>query len=98
MSEDAMQFARTVSFLSVAVIAAAAGEASHSAEKSDRLRPAELIRSAHVLTVPLDATVTPPTFSISWWSRVTGAPDVNPPPYVFQEAERMDAISRPGIE
>lgn len=93
-----MQCARTVSFLSVAVIAAATGEASHSAEKSNRLRPPEFIRSGHLLTVPLDATVTPPTFSISWWSRVTRAPGVNPPPYVFQEAERMDAISRPGVE
>ncbi|NEJ73705.1 hypothetical protein GR197_24710 [Rhizobium phaseoli] len=94
-----MPCARTVSFLSVAVIAAAAGQqASHSAEKSERLRSPELVRSAHVLTVPLDATVTPPTFSISWWSRVTRTPDVNPPPYVFQEAQRTDVISRPGIE
>ncbi|MBP2445665.1 hypothetical protein [Rhizobium leguminosarum] len=94
-----MQCARTVSFISVAVIAAAVGEqASYSAEKSERLRPPELVRSAHVLTVPLDATVTPPIFSISWWSRVTHAPDVNPPPYVFREAERTDAASRPGVE
>ncbi|WP_085738948.1 hypothetical protein [Rhizobium sp. CIAT894] len=90
-----MQCARTVTFLSVAAIAAAAGEASHSADKSDRLRPPELVRSAHVLTVPLDATVTAPTFSISWWSR---APGVNPPPYVFREAERRDPTSRPGVE
>ena len=93
-----MQCARTVSFISVAVIAAAAGEASQSADKGARLRPPELIRSAHVLTFPLDATVTPPTFSISWWSRVTRAPDVDPPPYVFREAERTDATSQPGGE
>ncbi|WP_081525691.1 hypothetical protein [Rhizobium sp. CCGE 510] len=94
-----MQCTRTVSVISVAVVAAAAGHhASYAAEKSGRPRPPELIRSAHVLTVPLDATVTPPTFSISWWSRVTPAPDVNPPPYVFREAERTDTASRPGVE
>ncbi|AHG45536.1 hypothetical protein RLEG12_20895 [Rhizobium leguminosarum bv. trifolii CB782] len=94
-----MHCAWTVSFIPVAMIAVAAGgAASYSAEKSGRLRPPELIRSAHVLTVPLDATVTPPTFSISWWSRVTRAPDVDPPPYVFREAERTDATSRPGVE
>lgn len=92
-----MPCARTVSFISAAVIAAAVGgHAAYSAEKSERLKPPELIRSAHVLTVPLDAMMTPPVFSISWWSRVKPASDVNPPSHVFP-AERTDATSRPGL-
>ena len=94
-----MQCARTGYFLLVAAIAAAlGGHASYSAEKGERLKQAELVRSAHVLTVPLDAMMTPPIFSISWWSRVKPASDVNPPSYVFREAERTDARSRPGVE
>jgi len=94
-----MQCARRGYFVSVAVIAAALGShASYSAEKSERLKQAEIVRSAHVLTVPLDAMMTPPIFSISWWSRVKPASDVDPPSYVFREAERTDATSRPGVE
>ncbi|RUM25524.1 hypothetical protein EFQ99_12330 [Rhizobium vallis] len=93
-----MQCARTGYFVSFAVVAALGGHASYSAEKSDRLAPRKPIHSAHVLTVPLDAMMTPPIFSISWWSRVKPASDVNPPSYVFREAERTDAVSRPGVE
>ncbi|WP_049735084.1 hypothetical protein [Rhizobium ecuadorense] len=94
-----MQCSRTVSLASAAMIVVTIGhQASYSAEKGQRLKQPENIRSGHILLVPLDATVTPPTFSISWWSRVTRAPGVNPPPYVFREAERTDATSRPGVE
>ncbi|RFB95670.1 hypothetical protein B5K11_12280 [Rhizobium leguminosarum bv. trifolii] len=94
-----MLCARTISFASAAVIAVATGQQlSYSAEKGERLKPLQSLRSDHMLMVPLDATVTAPIFSISWWSRMTPAPDVNPPPYVFQEVERADTISRPGVE
>ncbi|KKZ85551.1 hypothetical protein B5K05_13930 [Rhizobium phaseoli] len=93
-----MPCARTISFASAAVIAITFGhQFSYAVEKGARLRP-QTVRSDHILMVPLDATVTPPIFSISWWSRVPPATDVNPPPYVFQAVERTDAISRPGVE
>lgn len=93
-----MLCARTISFAFAAVIAITSGhQFSYAAEKGARLRPAP-VRSDHILMVPLDATVTPPVFSISWWSRVPPATDVNPPPYVFQAVERTDATSRSGVE
>lgn len=93
-----MPCVRTISFASAAVIAVTFGQQfSYAVEKGARLKP-QTIRSDHILVVPLDATVTPPIFSISWWSRVPPAADTNPPPYFFQAVERTDAISRPGVQ
>ncbi|MBB4504197.1 hypothetical protein ACCS54_11830 [Rhizobium johnstonii] len=90
MSEDAMQCARTVSFASAAVLAVTIGDASLSAEKSVRLKSQEaVIRSDHVLMVPLDAGMTPPIFSISWWSRVKPASSVDPPGYLLKRPGEM---------
>lgn len=62
-----MQCARTVSFASAAMMVVTIADVSLSAEKSVRLKSQEaVIRSDHVLTVPLDAMMTPPIFSISW--------------------------------
>ncbi|MBY5460061.1 hypothetical protein EHI47_20810 [Rhizobium leguminosarum] len=85
MSEDAMQCARTVSFASAAMMALTIADASLAAEKVVRLKSQEaVIRSDHVLMVPLDAMMTPPIFSISWWSRVKPASSVDPPA-IFSE-------------
>ncbi|MEH7846957.1 hypothetical protein [Rhizobium laguerreae] len=90
MSEDAMQCARTVSFASAAVLAVTIGDASFSAEKSVRLNSQEaVIRSDHVLMVPLDAEMTPPIFSISWWARVKPASSVDPPGYLLKRPDEM---------
>nr|WP_245457364.1 hypothetical protein [Rhizobium leguminosarum] len=92
VSEDAMQCARTVSFASAAMMAATIADASLSAEKSVRLKSQEaVIRSGHVLMVPLEAEMTPPIFSISWWSRVTPASSVDPPA-IF--SERSNEVTR----
>ncbi|WP_311043531.1 MULTISPECIES: hypothetical protein [Rhizobium] len=91
MSEDAMQCARTVSFLSATMMAVTVGEASNSAEKGGRLKPVKSTPSEHVLLVPLDAKMTPPIFSISWWSRVRPTSDVNPPGSLFRETKQKDA-------
>ncbi|MGO7960412.1 hypothetical protein [Rhizobium leguminosarum] len=90
MSEDAMQCARAVSFASAAVLAVTIGDASLSAEKSVRLKSQEaVIRSDHVLMVPLDAVMTPPIFSIGWWSRVKPASSVDPPGYLLKRPNQM---------
>ncbi|MDV4178215.1 MULTISPECIES: hypothetical protein [Rhizobium] len=87
-----MQCARTVSFASAAMMAATIADASLSAEKSVRLKSQEaVIRSGHVLMVPLEAEMTPPIFSISWWSRVTPASSVDPPA-IF--SERSNEVTR----
>ncbi|MGO7833038.1 hypothetical protein [Rhizobium leguminosarum] len=92
MSEDAMQCARTVSFASAAIMAVTIADVSLSAEKSVRLKSQEaVIGSDHVLMVPLDAMLTPPIFSISWWSRVTPASSVDPPA-IF--SERSNEVTR----
>lgn len=93
-----MQCARTVSFTSAAMLAVTIGSASLSAEKGVRLKSPADTHSDHVLLVPLDAMMTPPVFSISWWSRVKPTSNVSPPSYVFREAERHDATYRPGAE
>ena len=85
-----MLCARTVSFASAAVIAVAIGHQASSADKVGRLKPPEGIRSDHMLMVPLDATVTAPIFSISWWSRVTPAPGIDPPSRLLREDQRND--------
>ncbi|MBY5339119.1 hypothetical protein [Rhizobium leguminosarum] len=85
-----MQCARTVSFASAAVLAVTIGDASLSAEKSVRLKSQEaVIRSDHVLMVPLDAVMTPPIFSISWWSRVKPASSDDPPGYLLKRPGEM---------
>ncbi|WP_038614231.1 hypothetical protein [Rhizobium leguminosarum] len=90
MSEDPMQCARAVSLSSAAVMAVTFADVSLSAEKSARLNSQEaVIRSDHVLTVPLDAMMTPPIFSISWWSRVKPASSVDPPGYLLKRPEEM---------
>ncbi|MGO8026027.1 hypothetical protein [Rhizobium leguminosarum] len=90
MSEDAMQCARTASFASAAVLAVTIADASLSAEKSVRLKSQEaVIRSDHVLMVPLDAVMTPPIFSIGWWSRVKPASSVDPPGYLLKRPDEM---------
>ncbi|TAX34796.1 hypothetical protein [Rhizobium leguminosarum] len=89
MSEDAMQCARTVSFASAAMIAVTIADPSLSAEKRVRLKSQEAV--IHVLMVPLDAMLTPPIFSISWWSRVTPASSVDPPA-IF--SERSNEVTR----
>lgn len=86
-----MRCARTVSFLSATMMAATVGEASHSAEKGARLKPAESVSSEHVLLVPLDAKMTPPIFSISWWSRVRPASEADPPGSLLREPKQKDA-------
>ena len=94
-----MLCARTVSFASVAVIAVAIGhQASYSADKVGRLKPSEGIRSDHMLMVPLDATVTAPIFSISWWSRVTPAPGIDPPSRLLREDQRNDLTYQRGAQ
>ncbi|WP_425352412.1 hypothetical protein [Rhizobium chutanense] len=65
-------------------------QASYSAEKGDRPKPPQPTRSGHILAVPLDATVTPPIFSISWWSRMKPASNIDPPGYLLRETERND--------
>ncbi|MGO6967469.1 hypothetical protein AB9F35_12710 [Rhizobium leguminosarum] len=90
MSEDAMQCARTVSFASAAMVAVTFADASLAAEKVVRLKPQEaVIRSDHVLMVPLDAMMTPPIFSISWWSRVKPASSIDPPGYLLKRPNQM---------
>jgi hypothetical protein len=90
MSEDAMQCARTVSFASAAMMAVTIPDVSLSAEKGVRLKSQEaVIRSDHVLMVPLDAEMTPPIFSISWWSRVKPASSVDPPGYLLKRPDEM---------
>lgn len=59
-------------------------------EKGVRLKSQEaVIRSDHVLMVPLDAEMTPPIFSISWWSRVKPASSVDPPGYLLKKPDEM---------
>nr|WP_237350392.1 MULTISPECIES: hypothetical protein [Rhizobium] len=94
MSEDAMQCARTVSFLSATVMAVTVGEASNSAEKGGRLKPVKSTPSEHVLLVPLDAKMSPPIFSIGWWSRVRPASEVNPPGPLLRETKQDEAEYR----
>nr|WP_260695173.1 hypothetical protein [Rhizobium bangladeshense] len=94
MSEDALQCARTVSFLSATMMAVIVGEASHSAEKGGRLKPVKSIPSEHVLLVPLHAKMTPPVFSIGWWSRVRPASEVNPPGPLLRETKQDEAEYR----
>ncbi|WP_112903268.1 hypothetical protein [Rhizobium leguminosarum] len=90
MSEDAMQCARTVSFASVAMMAVTIADTSLSAEKVVRLKSQEaVIRSDHVLMVPLDAMMTPPIFSISWWSRVKPDSSVDPPAIFSERPNEM---------
>ncbi|MBA5804318.1 MULTISPECIES: hypothetical protein [Rhizobium] len=90
MSEDAMRCARTVSFASAALMAVTIADVSLSAEKSVRLKSQEaVIRSDHVLMVPLDAMMTPPIFSISWWSRVKPASSIDPPGYLLKTPDEM---------
>ncbi|MBY5651910.1 hypothetical protein HFO45_27230 [Rhizobium leguminosarum] len=85
-----MQCTRTVSFVSAAMMAVTVDGASLAAEKSGRLNSQEaVIRSKHVLTVPLDAMMTPPIFSISWWSRVKPASSVDPPGYLLKRPDEM---------
>ncbi|MBY5766040.1 hypothetical protein HFO06_23520 [Rhizobium leguminosarum] len=85
-----MRCARTVSFASAAIMAVAIADVSLSAEKSVRLKSQEaVIRSDHVLMVPLDAMMTPPIFSISWWSRVKPASNVDPPGYLLKRPDEM---------
>ncbi|MEI1251528.1 hypothetical protein V8P78_27665 [Rhizobium sp. 6AS6] len=85
-----MQCVRAVSFSSAAVMAVTIADVSLSAEKSARLNSQEaVIRSNHVLTVPLDAMMTPPIFSISWWSRVQSASSVDPPGYLLKRPDEM---------
>lgn len=85
-----MQCARTVSFASATMMAVTIADASLSAEKSVRLKSQEaVIRSDHVLMVPLDAVMTPPIFSISWWSRVKPASGVDPPGYLLKRPDEM---------
>ncbi|MDC7742239.1 hypothetical protein PQF32_06455 [Rhizobium sp. BC56] len=94
-----MQCSRTVSFASAVMIVASAGhQASYSAEKGARPKPSESIRSGHILAVPLDATVTPPIFSISWWSRVKPASNIDPPGYLLRETKRNDAENQQRAE
>lgn len=93
-----MHCARTISFTLAAMLAVTIGSASLSAEKGVRLKSPASTHSDHVLMVPLDAMMTPPIFSISWWSRVKPTSNVSPPSYVFREAERNDARYRPGAE
>lgn len=65
-------------------------DGSLSAEKSVRLNSQKaVIRSDHVLMVPLDAEMTPPIFSISWWSRVKPASSVDPPGYLLKRPDEM---------
>ncbi|MEH7877056.1 hypothetical protein V7798_05710 [Rhizobium laguerreae] len=90
MSEDAMQCARAVSFASAAMMAITIAHASLSAEKSVRLKSQEaVIRSEHFLMVPLEAEMTPPIFSISWWSRLKPASSVDPPGYLLKRPDEM---------
>ncbi len=89
-----MQCARTVSFLSATIMAVIVGEASHSAEKGARLTPPESIPTKHVLLVPLDAKMTPPIFSIGWWSRVRPASEVNPLGPPLRETKQDDTEFR----
>ncbi|WP_312887419.1 MULTISPECIES: hypothetical protein [Rhizobium] len=90
MSEDAMRCARTVSFASAAMMAVTISDVSFSAEKSARLKSQEaVIRSDHVLMVPLDAMMTPPIFSISWWSRVNSDSSVDPPAIFSERPNEM---------
>ncbi|MBY5811257.1 hypothetical protein HFO12_18150 [Rhizobium leguminosarum] len=85
-----MQCARAVSLSSAAVMAVTIADVSLSAEKSVRLKSQEaVIHSDHVLTVPLDAMMTPPIFSISWWSRVKPASSVDPPGYLLKRPDEM---------
>ncbi|EJZ21714.1 hypothetical protein NE852_11085 [Rhizobium sp. Pop5] len=93
-----MQCARTASFVSVAIIAVTLGDYAYSAEKGERLKPREVTPPAHALIVPLDATVTPPVFSISWWSRVTPAQGIDPPSRLQSDAGRNDAAESPRAE
>ncbi len=94
-----MQCARTVSFASVAMMAVTIACTSLAAEKVVRLKSQEaVIRSDHVLMVPLDAMMTPPIFSISWWSRVKPDSSVDPLSYLFRETKRDDAECRRGAE
>lgn len=89
-----MQCARTVSFLSATMMAVTISEASNSAEKGGRLKPVKSIPSEHVLLVPLDAKMTPPIFSIGWWSRVRPASEVNPPGALLRDTKRDEAEYR----
>ena len=92
-----MKCARTVFFASAAMIAVAISQqVSYSAEKGGRLKPPEGLRSVHMLTVPLDATVTAPIFSISWWSRVTPAPGIDPPSRLLRESAPNDVTYQQG--
>ncbi|WP_315856728.1 hypothetical protein [Rhizobium leguminosarum] len=81
------------------MMAVTIADVSLSAEKSVRLKSQEAaIRSDHVLTVPLDAEMTPPIFSISWWSRVKPASSVDPPGYLLRETKRDYAEYRPRVD
>ncbi|MDO3436896.1 hypothetical protein QWJ46_30170 [Rhizobium sp. CBN3] len=82
-----MQCARTVSFLSATMMAVTVGEASDSAEKGGRLKALKSIPS-------LDAKMTPPIFSIVWWSRVRPASEVNPPGPFLRETKQDEAEYR----
>ncbi|MBB4233814.1 hypothetical protein [Rhizobium esperanzae] len=94
-----MQRVRTVSLASAIVIAVTIGhQASYSAEKGDRPKPPASTRSGHILAVPLDATVTPPIFSISWWSRVKPASNIDPPGYLLRETKGNDVEGRQSAE
>lgn len=85
-----MRCARTVSFTSAAMMAVTISDVSLSAEKSARLKSQEaVIRSDHVLMVPLDAMMTPPIFSISWWSRVNSDSSVDPPAIFSERPNEM---------
>lgn len=85
-----MRCARTVSFASAAIMAVTIADVSLSAEKSVRLKSEEaVVRSDHVLMVPLGAMMTPPIFSISWWSRVKPASSIDPPGYLLKTPDEM---------
>ncbi|MBB4196166.1 hypothetical protein GGE45_006350 [Rhizobium aethiopicum] len=75
-------------------MAVTVGEASDSAEKGGRLKALKSIPFEHVLLVPLDAKMTPPIFSIVWWSRVRPASEVNPPAPFLRETKQDEAEYR----